>query len=188
MKYLFLLILPLLISCGGVRKITRNETVVTKDSTAYYRTENEKLTVERDEYARKVQELEYMELTFVACPDLDSLRSTLKRSGCDTVVIERLIPAPSTIKKNADGSLEVTGQIKSLAQSKSRLEDELRVRDKAINELNDSLMYYREQNTAKANQFKETKRPFPWLWLVLSFVGGFGLATALLMWAFKNTD
>jgi hypothetical protein len=85
------------------------------------------------DYERRIREMEYLGVTVKEQPcDTAAIRRAIqgayKEHDCPAVnidsIIHSLAPKPTKFKKNADGSLEVEGQIASIIQSKTKLEEE----------------------------------------------------------------
>lgn len=154
--------------CHVDKQISKTDTRI--DSSAYYRQQIATLTAERDQYERRVNELEYFALTFAECPDTDSLRAAILRSGCNTKTLDSVLRVldsyRSEIKRNADGSIEARGRIAGLTQTKSKLEEVIAVKDKQIAELRDSVA----AKTVKVDESKKAKdverTRWWWLWLL----------------------
>lgn len=170
MKLLFSLVpaLLLLTACPSSRHATTTTSATTVDSTAYYRQQIATLTLERDQFERRVDELEYLALTFVDCPDLDSLRAAVLASGCRNIdsVLRVLDSYRSEVKRYADGSLEIRGQLARVVQSKSKVEEESRLKDKKIAELRDSMAAKKVEVVEKWREREVEKTSLWWVWLL----------------------
>lgn len=169
---LFVFIVFLLLAFAGChvnKQVTKTETKI--DSSAYYRKQAETYKAERDQYERRVNELEYFALTFVECPDTDSLRAAILASGGKRETLDSVLAVLDSyraeIKRNADGSIEARGRIAGLTQSKSKLEEVIAIREQKIAELRDSVAAKKvEIRTVEKTRDVERDSGRWWLWLL----------------------
>lgn len=185
MKYLCLIIAVLFIvlamlGCNSQKHVAKS--TVNKDSLAVVEL-TEKLTVlksENAEYKRRVQELEYLGVTFTTTKpiNLDSLKAALVAANCPEADIKNLldvlVAANSEIQILKDGTIQIKGQISSLTRSKSRLEEENATIKKENQELKESLVKARtEVKTETKEKIIEKKTSFIpwWVWLIVAVAG-----------------
>lgn len=171
------------IGCSHSKDVFKTETS-TKSET---RTEDSLkiVTLQRDttEYLKRIREMEYLGVSFQECPELDT--AAIKEGFAGYVpfsVVDSILKAnttairTTTVKKGADGSLEITGPIKSLTWAKDKLEQEAKIQRSTIQTL------LEQQIKTAASVFTKTEQKekhskggflnFPWFWLLLAFLGG----------------
>ena len=174
-----MLIIGCMQSCTTTKDITKTKTTVDSTSLKEAYEKISTLTAERDTYYNRVKELEYLSVSFQDCPEInmDSLRTVLKEGGCKQSTIDSLInlykSAQTTIKKLADGTLEIKGKIGSLTQSKSKDEETIMEKDKTIAELREALK--REEANVKTvtvvkDKVKKTSFLNQWWLFPLGFI------------------
>lgn len=130
----------------------------------------QKLTIERDNYAKKVREMEYLGILFKECPDMDSLIAAVKRSnGANLDSVLKVIDSyRSEVEVAADGAIKARGQLASVSKSKTRLEEEIKWKDIQINELRDSLATKKTDVVTKVEVKEKSVKYIPWwvYWLM----------------------
>lgn len=128
-------------------------------------------------YESRIRELETLGVVFTECPNIDSIldayRYKLISGGCKQSTVDSLLSVISnqkaTIKKNADGSLEINGRIASLQQSKQRDEKTIINLQNIITRLtneNDSLKVNVKTKTEVKTVEKKTSFIPWWVWIV----------------------
>lgn len=182
--------LSLLTGCVGSKHTAKQS--VNKDSLAVVQIKSDLAEVqkERDFFQRKVEELEYLAITFAECPPAINADSLLKY-GCDTSYVDRLKneldKTQATVERMADGSLKVQGQLKSVTLSKKRIEDSLHARDAEIIRLKSELTIAKTQvkTEIKTVEKEIEKRGAKWLWFIFGLTVGAGLMFGILKWTGK---
>lgn len=189
-----IVLLLLAFGCNTQKHINNRQVNTDSASLQEALTMIEQLTKENEHYQQRVHELENLEVTFTEpppCPQLntDSLRVALMSSGCKQATVDSAIAAfidvskkykaaQATIKKMADGSLQIKGNIASLSQSNQKLMETIRDREKTINFITEE--YNRVQTELQKSQsekVKEVKRSIlsgAGFWIIF-FIVGFGL-------------
>ena len=173
-----LLALALLFSSCKVQKhITK--TTENRDSIARVElaTKLAEVMIEKEHYKKRVEELEYLAITFVECPPAVNADSLLKY-GCDTSYVaslrNNLDATQSEVERLADGSLKIKGRLSSVIMSKQKIEDSLHDATKEINRLKYELSVAQSQvKTEIKTVEKEVKRTSVWpfaLNLLIAFV------------------
>lgn len=188
-----LIIFALLLAagCGSQKHITT--TTENRDSLALMAAKAElaEAIKEREHFRKKVEELEYLAITFAECPpavNIDSLKAALAASGCrpeDIAALqEKLTTVQSKFERAADGSVKVQGRLASITLSKQRIEDSLHERNAEIVRLKSELAVAKSQvRTEIKTVEKEVKRGWPWwIWFILGMISGVALLIALLRW------
>jgi len=199
MKYLILITasLLLLFSCR-VQKQTSTKTE-NRDSIAAVELARQlaETIKERDHFRKKVEELEYLAITFAECPpavNLDSLKTALAASGCrpeDIAALQaKLEAAQSRFEQAADGSVKVEGRLKSVILSRQKIEDSLHERNAEVIRLKSELAVAKSQVKTEIREvIKDVKRGWPWwVWFILGLLTGAVLLFALMRWVFKDND
>lgn len=164
--------------CKVQKHVTR--TTENRDSVSLMLTQKALTEViqERDHYRKRLEELEYLAITFAECPPAINADSLLKY-GCDTGYVaglrSKLDSAQSSFERLADGSIKVQGRIASITLSKQRIEDSLHDANKEVIRLKSELAVAKSQVKAEIKTAeKEVKRtpawPF-WLMLLVFLVG-----------------
>lgn len=178
MKNLILLIsfAALLASCGGTKHITTNKE--NRDSLTLIEKEAEiaELRKEVSQLRTYLREREYTDVQFQPCPpaiNVDSLRDALITANCSPDIINRLSEylqqAQTTIERQADGTLKITGQVKSLTSIKSKLEETVKSQSTEIATLKTELEKAKSHvKTETVEKIKEVDRGLPWwlYWLI----------------------
>lgn len=191
---LTVMLILLIAGCNSGKEVSKSTRTV--DSTAITELRKQLLTVtaERDNFQKRVEELEYLEMTFVPCPpalDVDSLRAVLIAANCSPKVVDSLMgtlnQANTIIKKLADGTLIIEGKVAKLSQSKQRLEQVLAEKDKRILALSDSLSKAEAKVVIREVEREKVVKRFPWWWVVLAFAAGAAAGIAVVKWAFLET-
>lgn len=197
--------------CNTQKHITNRQVNTDSASLQEALTMIEQLTKENEHYQQRVHELENLEITFTEpppCPQIntDSLRVALLSSGCKQSTVDSAVAAyndvskryraaQSTIKKMADGSLVIKGNIASLSQSNQKLQETIRDREKTINFITEE--YNRVQTELQKSQsekVKQVKRSilsgvgFWIIFLVVGFALGFYVCLKLGKHAGDNND
>lgn len=194
---LTLVTLGLLTSCG----VQKHSTAKTenRDSVALVAAKAHLAEVikERDHFQKKVEELEYLAITFAECPpavNIDSLKAALTASGCrpeDIAALqEKLTVVQSKFEKAADGSVKVQGRLASITLSKQRIEDSLHDANKKIIRLKSELTVAKSQvKTEIRTVEKEVKRGWVWWkWFALGLISGVVLLAVLLKWVWGKNE
>ena len=174
-----MLLIGVFSSCKTSKGISKTSTTVDSTSLKEAYEKIKTLTQERNTYYSKIRELEYLGVSFQDCPEIniDSLRNVLKSGGCKQSTVDSLInlykSAQTTIKKLADGTLEIKGKIGYLTQSKSKDEETLMQKDKTITELKEALK--REKANVKTvtvtkDKVKKTSFLNQWWLFPLGFI------------------
>ena len=118
-----LILLVVFSSCRTAKESVKIEYV--RDSTVeeQLKASVKKLTIERDNYAKKVQELEYLGINFKDCPDIDSLINAVKRSNGANLdsVLKVMEGYRSEIEVTVDGAIKARGQLASVSSQKPGL-------------------------------------------------------------------
>jgi hypothetical protein len=116
-------------SCSSSSHLVKNQSTV--DSTAIKERDSTISTLNStiSEYERQMTEMENLSVSFVQSDcDTAAIRRAFVGSDCPPARVDSFIrylaPKQVTLKKSADGSLELTGPIKSLTQSKLKIEQE----------------------------------------------------------------
>lgn len=194
---LTLVTLGLLTSCRVQKQSsTRTEN---RDSLALVAAKAELAEVikERDHFQKKVEELEYLAITFAECPpavNIDSLKAALSASGCrpeDIAALqEKLTAVQSKFEKAADGSVKVQGRLASITVSKQRIEDSLHERNAEIIRLKSELAVAKSQvRTEIKTVEKEVNRGWPWwIWFTIGLVSGVVLTALVVRWLWSESD
>lgn len=182
MKYICTIIAVLfvmlaMLGCNSQKQVAKS--TVNKDSLAVVELTEivNTLQSENAEYKRRVQELEYLGVTFTTTKsiNLDSLKTALIAANCPEADIKNLldvlVAANSEIQILKDGTIQIKGQISSLSRSKSRLEEENASIKKENTELKESLAKARtEVKTEIKEKIVEKKTQFIpwWVWLIVA--------------------
>lgn len=178
MRNLILLIglVIFLASCGGTKHITTNRE--NRDSLTLVEKEAEiaELRKEVSQLRTYLREREYTDVQFQPCPpaiNVDSLRAVLIAANCSPEVVNdlsnRLQQAQATIERQADGTLKITGQVKSLTSIKSKLEETVQSQSTEIATLKTELEKAKSHvKTETVEKIKEVDRGLPWwlYWLI----------------------
>lgn len=194
MKNLILLIslTALLASCGGTKHITTNKE--NRDSLTIVEKDNQiaELQKEVSQLRTYLREREYLSVEIQPCPpaiNTDSLRDALIAANCSPDIINRLSgylqQAQATIERQADGTLKITGQVKSLTSIKSKLEETVKNQNTEIATLKTELEKAKSHvKTQTVEKIKEVKRGLSWwaYWLfliavILAVIAGWWLKT-----------
>jgi len=190
---LTLIMLGTLTGCG-VQKHTIT-TTENRDSVVLMLTQKALAEVikDRDHYRKKVEELEYLAITFAECPPAVNTDSLLKY-GCDTGYVaglrSKLDSAQSSFERLADGTVKVQGRIASITLSKQRIEDSLHERNAEVIRLKSELAVAKSQvKTEIKTVEKEVKRGWAWWkWFVIGLISGIVLLAILLKWALNGSE
>ena len=157
-------------SCKAAKDTVKIEYRKDSSSEEALRKQVQTLTYERDNYAKKVREMEYLGISFKECPDMDSLISAVKRSnGANLDSVLKVIDSyRSEVEVAADGAIRARGQLASVSKSKTRLEEELKWKDIQINELRDSLATKKTEVVTKIEVKEKSVKYIPWwvYWLM----------------------
>lgn len=166
-----------------------------KDSTSEeaLRKQVQTLTYERDNYAKKVREMEYLGISFKECPDMDSLIAAVKRSnGANLDSVLKVIDSyRSEVEVAADGAIKARGQLASVSKSKTRLEEEIKQLDTQINELRDSLATKKTEVVTKVEIKEKSVKYIPWwvYWLMpVILIIGMVAGWKLREWAANKSE
>ena len=180
-------------SCKAGKDVIKTEYV--RDSTVEEQLKLyvQKLTIERDNYAKKVSELEYLGISFKDCPDMDSLIAAVKRSnGANLDSVLKVIDSyRSEVEVAADGAIKARGQLASVSKSKTRLEEEIKQRDTHINELQDSLATKKTEVVTKIEVKEKSVKYIPWwvYWMMpVILIIGIVAGGKLREWAAKRGE
>lgn len=195
MKYLILFTasLFLLTSCRVQKQSsTRTEN---RDSLALVaaKTQLAEVIKERDYFQKKVEELEYLAITFTECPPTVNADSLLKY-GCDTGYVaglrSKLDSTQSKFERAADGSVKVEGRLASITLSKQRIEDSLHETNKEVIRLKSELAIAKSQVRTEIKEVtKEVKRGWPWwIWFTIGLIGGIVLVIVLIKWVWNDEN
>jgi len=190
---LTLVTLGLLTSCGVQKHIAT--TTENRDSVALVAAKADLAEVikERDHYQKKVEELEYLAITFAECPPAINADSLLKY-GCDTGYVaglrSKLDSTQSSFERLADGTVKVQGRIASITLSKQRIEDSLHDANKEVIRLKSELAVAKSQvKTEIKTVEKEVKRGWPWwIWFVIGLISGVAGVFVLLKWVWGKNE
>ncbi len=183
-----LFMLLLIVGCHTQKHIVKSS--INKDSItiANLQRDIEDKETENNFLRRRLQELEYLGVEMQPCPqiNLDSLRKALVAANCSPEQIANLVAmlnaAETTIKKQADGSLEIKGKVLRLTQAKSTLEETISTQQKEINRLITELQQQKSQVKTEAKTVDKIvdRWYIPWwIWLVLA-------AAVIATWYFKS--
>ena len=148
---------------------------------------------ERDHFQKKVEELEYLAITFAECPPAVNADSLLKY-GCDTGYVaglrSKLDSTQSKFERAADGSVKVEGRLASITLSKQRIEDSLHERNAEVIRLKTELAVAKSQvRTEIKTVEKEVKRGWPWwIWFTIGLIGGIVLTGVVIRWLWSESD
>lgn len=190
---LFILMAVFLPSCKASKEVIKTEYV--RDSTVEEQLKLyvKKLTIERDNYAKKVSELEYLGISFKDCPDMDSLIAAVRRSNGANIdsVLKVIDSYRSEVEVAADGAIKARGQLASVTKSKTRLEEEIRQRDTRINELRDSLATKKTDVVTKIEIKEKSVKYIPWwvYWLMpVILIIGIVAGWKLREWAANKSE
>ncbi len=180
-------------SCKAGKDIIKTEYV--RDSTVEEQLKKyvQKLTIELDNYEKRVKELEYLGINFKDCPDMDSLIAAVKRSNGANIdsVLKVIDSYRSEVDIAADGAIKARGQLASVTKSKTRLEEEIRQRDTRINELRDSLATKKTEVVTKIEIKEKSVRYIPWwvYWLMpIILIIGIVAGWKLREWAANKSE
>lgn len=152
---------------------------------------------ERDHFQKKVEELEYLAITFAECPpavNLDSLKTALAASGCrpeDIAALQaKLEAAQSRFEQAADGSVKVEGRLKSVILSRQKIEDSLHERNAEVIRLKSELAVAKSQVKTEIREvIKDVKRGWPWwIWFTIGLVSGIVLVIVLIKWVWNDEN
>jgi hypothetical protein len=177
----------ILTSCSTSRQVHKVET--TKDSTADQEKNEriERLQADSAEYHRQIQEMELLGVTIKEQPcDTAAIRKAIadayKGHDCPPVnidsIIRSLAPKPTTVKKGADGSLEISSSyITGITQAKTKLEQEnatLKSTVATLIEQNAKLQVHTVESTSTKDKVSKTKMLTGswWLFLLIGAIGG----------------
>lgn len=166
-------------SCTGSKSLEKSQWHLQVDSSALKERDSviAELFSETSEYKRQLREAEEMGVVIQEQPcDTASIKKALVGTGCpvDKIdsAIKRSLPAPTTLKKNSDGSFEVTGFIKSITESTTKTEEEnrsLQVENYRLAEqhITDSTSLVKSLSVKE----KTVKRKsLWWLWMIIGAV------------------
>lgn len=190
-----LIIFALLLAagCGSQKHITT--TTENRDSLALVLAKKQMIELirERDHFQKRLEELEYLAITFTECPPPINADSLLKH-GCDTGYVaglrSKLDSTQSSFERLADGSVKVQGRIASITLSKQRIEDSLHERNAEVVRLKSELAIAKSQvKTEIKTVEKEVKRGWPWwAWFAIGLISGIVLLAILLKWALNGSE
>lgn len=140
-------------------------------------------------YLRKrLQEMEYLGVDMQPCPqiNLDSLRAAMIAANCSpeqiAALMATLAAAETTIRKQADGTLEIKGKIQRLTQTKNTLEETILSQKSEISRLTTELQQQKTQVKTEVKTIEKTvdRWYIPWwIWLILA-------AAVIGTWYFKG--
>lgn len=199
MKYLILLaaFAALLSSCH----VQKHSTVKTDNRDSIAAAElSRKLAEtirERDFFAKKVEELEYLAITFAECPppvNLDSLKTVLAASGCRSediaILQDKLAAVQSKFERAADGSIKAEGRLASVTISNKKLVDSLHERNAEVIRLKSELAIAKTQvKSENKEDEREVSRGWPWwIWFTIGLEVGIVLVIALIKWVWNGDD
>lgn len=184
----------LLSGCGTSKHIA--VTRENKDSLAVI--ERDVAIAKRDaiitELQTRLKELEYLGVEMQPCPqiNIDSLQKALIAANCSPEQIESikdaLQQAQTIIERQADGTLKITGQVKSLTSIKSKLEETVQTQNREITTLKTELEKARTHvKTETVERIKEVERGLPW-WLYWLILIGMVLAVITGWWLKEKAD
>lgn len=171
-----------LASCTSTKEVNKSET---KQETKI--SEQDSLRIDylkRDtaELRRQIREMEFFDATFQQCPEVDTAAfRKLFANDCPLArvdsVIRAISPKTSTFKKDKDGNIEITGQLKSVQYAKTRLEEELSTQRTTTAYVLDRLIQSSLQHVSQVKTVEKHKKTSFlsgfWLWLVIGLAIGF---------------
>jgi small-conductance mechanosensitive channel len=186
---IFIVFMLLLAASCHVQKHTAKSSV-SKDSItiANLMRHIEDLETENTFIRKRLQEMEYLGVEMQPCPQInvDSLRSAMIAANCSpeqiAALMATLAEAETTIRKQADGSLEIKGRVQRLTQTKNTLEETILSQKSEISRLTTELQQQKSQvktETKTVDKFVDRWYIPWWIWLILS-------AAVIGTWYFKG--
>ncbi|MBE2229940.1 MAG: hypothetical protein IAE96_04765 [Chitinophagaceae bacterium] len=148
----------------------------------------EDLETENTHIRKRLQDMEYLGVEMQPCPqiNIDSLRAAMIAANCSpeqiTALLDKLAAAETTIRKQADGTLEIKGKVQRLTQTKSKLEETVLSQKSEISRLTSELQQQKIQTKSQVKTVEKTvdRRYIPsWIWLILA-------AAVIGTWYFKG--
>lgn len=178
----------LLASCGGSKNIS--STRDNRDSLALVEKDRKlaEMTRELEDLRAILREHEYTDVLFEPAINFDSLRAVLIEANCSQKSIDEikaaLEAARATIKRMADGTVEITGQIRSLKHTSDKQQEIISSQARTIERLENELTQAKTNvKTETVEKIREIKR-VPW-WIWLAIFGGFCLG-GIITWRIKQ--
>lgn len=166
-------------SCTSTKQVNKEHRTV--DSTAVEEKVREIMRLQADtaEYRRQIREMEYLGVSFTDCPEVDtSWFRKLFSKDCPPDRVDSFIrvitPPPTTVRKGADGSLEiVSNRIAGVIQSNIRLvEEAASLRSRLLQLEKDSARLVAQVKKSESLTKKDVKRSFGPAGLMLGLVVG----------------
>lgn len=169
----------LLLATGCHVQKSRSRSSLDKDSVTIANLQRhiEDLETENTHIRKRLQEMEYLGVEMQPCPqiNLDSLRAAMIAANCSpeqiAALLDKLAAAETTIRKQADGTLEIKGKVQRLTQTKSTLEETIQSQNSTISRLSKELQEQKSQvKTVEKSVEKFVDRWYIpwWIWLILA--------------------
>jgi CHASE3 domain sensor protein len=164
-------------SCTHTKDITTTHTENKSTEEQELINRVKQLEIDTSVYMSKIREMEYLGITFKECPSIDTqaLRKLFSNNGCPSSRIDTFIKRivenkpKTTLKKSADGSLEITSDnISSISQAKQKETEEisqLKKSNEIISEENQKLK--KENSEVVTTKDKHSKTKFLSFWWLL---------------------
>jgi small-conductance mechanosensitive channel len=168
----------------------KTKSYLNKDSVTIANLERhiEDLETENTFIRKRLQEMEYLGVEMQPCPqiNLDSLRAAMIAANCSpeqiAALTTTLAEAETTIRKQADGTLEIKGKVQRLTQTKSTLEETILSQKSEISRLTTELQQQKSQvktEVKTVDKFVDRWYIPWWIWLILA-------AAVIGTWYFKG--